>query len=170
MERDFLAVHDDGMPRVVSALKADHIVDLLSQKIDELALSLVAPLDADDHHIGHGLLLDTCIHCASRFRSVRIAGGKPATVHEDPAWSLQRFSGIVNVNRAEKTVFLRPQPFPPGSSDASFSGLRCGRNWIIAALRLGFAGAGLSVGGSRKKSGSAMGCDAAPGCTCADQL
>ena len=48
MERGFLAVHDDGMPRVVSALKADHIVDLLSQKIDELALSLVAPLDADD--------------------------------------------------------------------------------------------------------------------------
>ena len=33
MERGFLAVHDDGMPRVVSALKADHIVDLLSQKI-----------------------------------------------------------------------------------------------------------------------------------------
>ena len=77
MERGFLAVHNDGMPRVVSALKADHVVDFLSQKIDELALSLVAPLDADDHHIGHGLLLDTCIHYASRFRSVRIAGGNP---------------------------------------------------------------------------------------------
>ncbi len=57
MQRGFLAVHDNGMAGVVAALKADHVIDLPRQQINDLPFSLVAPLDADDHHIGHGFLL-----------------------------------------------------------------------------------------------------------------
>lgn len=60
-----------------------------------LFLPLVAPLDADDHHIDMGYLIPVGIHCAFRFRSGWGSGlGKPATVREDPALSSPVFSDL----------------------------------------------------------------------------
>ena len=53
MERGFLAVHDDGMPRVVSALKSDDHIGVASEYINDFTFTLVAPLDADEHVYGH---------------------------------------------------------------------------------------------------------------------
>ena len=46
-------VAHDGVPGVVAALEADHHVRLLREEIDDLALTLVAPLGAHDHDAGH---------------------------------------------------------------------------------------------------------------------
>ena len=48
-----LAVDDQRVPGIVAALEADHHIRALGQPVDDLALALVAPLRADDHHIGH---------------------------------------------------------------------------------------------------------------------
>src|SRR5205823_10991935 len=46
VEAEFLAGVDDRVPGVVAALGADHHVGLLREKVDDLALPLVAPLAA----------------------------------------------------------------------------------------------------------------------------
>ena len=48
-----LAVDDQRVAGIVAALEADHHIRALRQPVDDLALALVAPLRADDHHIGH---------------------------------------------------------------------------------------------------------------------
>ena len=48
-----LAVDDQRMAGIVAALEAHHDIGALRQPVDDLALALVAPLRADDHHIGH---------------------------------------------------------------------------------------------------------------------
>ena len=48
-----LAIDDQRMARIVAALESHHDVGLLRQPVDDLALSLVAPLGADDDNIGH---------------------------------------------------------------------------------------------------------------------
>src|SRR5207237_10608628 len=52
-----LALHDDGVTGVAAALEADDEVRLLGQDVDDLALALVAPLDADDAAGGGAVLL-----------------------------------------------------------------------------------------------------------------
>src|SRR6185437_4184199 len=47
------AVDDEGMTGIVPALESHDDVGLLRQPIDDLALSFVAPLGADDDNIGH---------------------------------------------------------------------------------------------------------------------
>ena len=47
------AVDDQRVAGIVAALEAHHDVGLLGQPVDDLALALVAPLGADDDHIGH---------------------------------------------------------------------------------------------------------------------
>ena len=49
-----LAVDDDRMPGVRTALVAADEVAVLSQQVDDLALALVSPLCADDDGGGHG--------------------------------------------------------------------------------------------------------------------
>ncbi len=46
-----LVAHNDGMTRVRAALEADHNIRLLSQKINDFALTFVAPLSADQYGI-----------------------------------------------------------------------------------------------------------------------
>ena len=48
-----LAVDDERMAGIVTALEAHDDVGLLRQPVDDLALPLVAPLGADDDNIGH---------------------------------------------------------------------------------------------------------------------
>jgi len=46
-QNGFLAADDQRMPGIVAALKAHHSLHLIGQQIDDLALALVAPLQAD---------------------------------------------------------------------------------------------------------------------------
>jgi hypothetical protein len=50
-----LAVDDQRVPGIVAALEARDHVGPLGEPVDDLALALVAPLGADDHHVAHGL-------------------------------------------------------------------------------------------------------------------
>ena len=54
VELELLAVADDRVAGVVAALKADHERCPLGEQVDDLALSLVAPLGPDDHCARHG--------------------------------------------------------------------------------------------------------------------
>src|SRR5262249_15022324 len=47
------AVDDEGMAGIVPALEAHDDVGLFRQPVDDLALSFVAPLGADDDNVGH---------------------------------------------------------------------------------------------------------------------
>jgi len=49
-----LAVDDQRMARVVAALEPHDHVGAVAQPVDDLALALIAPLGADNGHIGHG--------------------------------------------------------------------------------------------------------------------
>ena len=53
VELERLAVADDRVPGVVAALEADHGVGALGEEVDDLALSLIAPLGADYHESWH---------------------------------------------------------------------------------------------------------------------
>ena len=48
-----LAIDDERMAGIVTALEAHDDIGLLRQPVDDLALPLVAPLGADDDNIGH---------------------------------------------------------------------------------------------------------------------
>ena len=48
-----LAVDDQRVARIVTALKPRDHVGPLAQPVDDLALAFVAPLGADNHHIRH---------------------------------------------------------------------------------------------------------------------
>ena len=50
-QNGFFAADDQGMPGVVTALEAHHRLHLIGQKIDDLALALVAPLQADHDQV-----------------------------------------------------------------------------------------------------------------------
>ena len=52
-ELEGLAVADDGVAGVGAAVVADDEVELVAEQIDDLALGLVAPLQADDARAGH---------------------------------------------------------------------------------------------------------------------
>ena len=51
MQDGFIPVDDQRMARVMATLETYHCIDLISQQIDDLALSLVAPLGADNDYI-----------------------------------------------------------------------------------------------------------------------
>jgi hypothetical protein len=53
------AADDQRVAGIVAALEAHHHVGALRQPVDDLALAFVAPLRADDHHIGHDYSLQT---------------------------------------------------------------------------------------------------------------
>ena len=53
VELEFLAVAHDRVAGVVAALEADHEVGLLGEQVDDLALTLVAPLGAHDDYSWH---------------------------------------------------------------------------------------------------------------------
>ena len=55
MQEGFPTVHLDGVPGIVAPLKANDEVAFRTEHIDDLALSFVAPLGADDDYIGHAL-------------------------------------------------------------------------------------------------------------------
>ena len=46
-------VDDQRVAGIVAALETHHDIGALRQPVDDLALALVAPLRADNHHIGH---------------------------------------------------------------------------------------------------------------------
>ena len=48
------------MAGIVAALEADDHVGAARQPVDDLALAFVAPLGADDGHIGHVFALVSC--------------------------------------------------------------------------------------------------------------
>ena len=53
MQRVALVADDHGMPGVVAALVADHIVHLVTEQVGGLALAFVTPLGADEHDGRH---------------------------------------------------------------------------------------------------------------------
>ena len=53
MQGKFLFSVDDRMAGVIAALIANHVVEISGNKIGDLALALVAPLGADQHHVRH---------------------------------------------------------------------------------------------------------------------
>ncbi len=53
LQSERLTADDDGVPRVVPALIADHDVHLLRDEVGEFSLALVAPLRTDHHGCGH---------------------------------------------------------------------------------------------------------------------
>ena len=57
-----LAIDDQRMAGIVAALEADDDIGPLRQPVDDLALAFVAPLRADDHHIGHSNFPDCGPH------------------------------------------------------------------------------------------------------------
>jgi hypothetical protein len=56
MEDKFLLPYIDGMASVITTLKTNDQVGLLRHHIDDLALTLVAPLYTDEHCDCHGPL------------------------------------------------------------------------------------------------------------------
>ena len=65
-------VDHQRMAGVVSALEADDDIGLLGQPVDDLAFAFVAPLRADNHHVGHR----RCFPCAGA--RTLYAGERPA--------------------------------------------------------------------------------------------
>jgi len=59
LEGGLSAIDDQGMPRVVPALKADHPLGVVRQPIHHLAFALVTPLGANDDHVTPS---GRCIH------------------------------------------------------------------------------------------------------------
>ena len=53
-ELEGLVAVDDGMAGVGAAVVADDEIVLIGEEIDDFALGLVAPLQADDTSAGHG--------------------------------------------------------------------------------------------------------------------
>jgi hypothetical protein len=49
-QRRLDSINNDRMPGVVSALEANHPVSSLGKNIDDLSLTLIAPLGANDHY------------------------------------------------------------------------------------------------------------------------
>ena len=47
------AADDDGVPRVVAALAANHDLSVFGKKIDDLSFAFITPLGADENRIGH---------------------------------------------------------------------------------------------------------------------
>ena len=54
-----LAVDHDGVAGVVAAVEPDAVVDLVAEQVGGLALTLVAPLGADEHDGRHGVGLSS---------------------------------------------------------------------------------------------------------------
>ena len=52
-----LAINDQRMARIVTALKARDHIRALAQPVNDLSLPLVPPLGSDDDDIGHGISL-----------------------------------------------------------------------------------------------------------------
>ena len=48
-----LAIDHQRVAGIVAALETHHDIGALGQPVDDLAFALIAPLRADDHHIGH---------------------------------------------------------------------------------------------------------------------
>jgi hypothetical protein len=48
-----LAINDQRMARVMTALKARDHIGALAQPVHNLAFAFVAPLSAHDNHVGH---------------------------------------------------------------------------------------------------------------------
>src|SRR5690348_2928923 len=69
-----LAVDDQSVAGIVAALETHHDIGTLRQPVDDLALAFVAPLRADDHHIGHNSSLRSSKPaCRPRKRQASIA-------------------------------------------------------------------------------------------------
>ena len=66
-----LAVDDQRMAGIVAALEAHDHIGALRQPVDDLALAFVAPLRADDHHIGHISSLRSFATCVAAYANDR---------------------------------------------------------------------------------------------------
>src|SRR5690606_25841377 len=73
-------VHDQRMAGVMAALEAHDDIGAFRQPVDDLALALVAPLRADDHHIGHSVFpsihAESAAGAAKRQASIASRQGK----------------------------------------------------------------------------------------------
>ena len=76
-----LAVDDQRVAGIVAALEAHHDVGALRQPVDDLALAFVAPLRADDHHIGHASSLRSLQSRRRPKRQASIAASLGAARH-----------------------------------------------------------------------------------------
>ena len=63
VEGELLAVDDDGVSGVVAAVELHDVVDVLTELVSRLALSLVSPLGPDDDNGWHGCSLTSVTAC-----------------------------------------------------------------------------------------------------------
>src|SRR5262249_47297727 len=54
VEFEDVPVPDDRVPGIVATLKTDHQVGPLGEQVDDLSLSFIAPLGANDYETWHG--------------------------------------------------------------------------------------------------------------------
>ena len=90
VRRVFLAADADGVPGVGAAAVADDDVGVLGEEIDDLALALVAPLEADDNGIslqerGHNRRLSVMRGCEFK-RCIRTVKGDGGGVKQSRSW------------------------------------------------------------------------------------
>ena len=63
MESKLFPVNNYGMTSVVTAVELDDVVDVLTELVSRLALSLVSPLGPDDDNGWHGCSLTSVTAC-----------------------------------------------------------------------------------------------------------
>ena len=96
-----LAVDDQRMAGIVAALEAHDDVGALRQPVDDLALALVAPLRADDHHIGHVTFPSESCGQRSRRAANRHASITASAAERDPScWRADAPPGTTNYRRS----------------------------------------------------------------------
>ena len=57
MENIFFPLHNQGMPGIITTLKSNNAICIISQQVNNFTLTLVTPLGANNNHTGHGTLL-----------------------------------------------------------------------------------------------------------------
>src|SRR5262249_6722794 len=104
VQRVALVADDHGVPGVVPALVADHVVDLVTEQVGGLALAFVTPLGADEHDGRHRATPSLRLTAAPR-----IADGTPAPRESCPSPAAPRTLSYV---RAAGARAFRGYPNP----------------------------------------------------------
>ena len=87
VEGELLAVDDHGVAGVVTSVELDDVVDVLTELVSRLALSLVPPLGPDDDNGWHGCSLASVMACRWTHRPLayRSRAASPSSLFPDQA-------------------------------------------------------------------------------------
>jgi len=89
-------VDDQRVAGIVAALEADDDIGPLGQPVDDLALTLVAPLRSDDNYVGHDIPLES-VSCSEAFKAkpahaYRLEAPKSTLWRKDAAFLRDNFA------------------------------------------------------------------------------